>query len=323
MSRTFITTTRAKAEALRDMSEKNNHGVQLLQSGRHLQALQSFNETLQHTTTSMRELQQERQQRQQSQSQSQSHQGLEQEQEQTIRMSLHALPAFESRPSRENRQLDPAVYSRPIHLMATLLSPSVVPTEQYLREQQQQQQPEQPLPPQDDIHDYTAVLSKLCTSVVFNTALAHHVAAMASTIASPSPSKLTPVRTSPRVLMLRKARDLYRLAYKMYRDHKAMERQRRPSSSSQDDWYFFDLLSPLYVMAACNNLGRCYLLLGQIPMAQRCFDVLLQSMLALQQQHLDSNDEDSDCLVACTQHECFLRNVSSLILQDKGLAPAA
>jgi hypothetical protein len=170
--------------------------------------------------------------------------------------------------------------------------------------------------------DEYSLLSKLSTCLIFNTALAHH----ATAVTEPSTPRV-------RAIMLNKAKDLYTLAY----------------SFQTDEERSIGAVNPLYIMATCNNLGRCYAQLGDVRLAQSCFEVLLQYLVVFQQQQrqelvFQRQDAQVDDAVSWRvpvttdrstssfpspfeppqdDSECFYENTLFLILKDPRLAPAA
>mmetsp|Transcript_11359 Transcript_11359/g.20411 ORF Transcript_11359/g.20411 Transcript_11359/m.20411 type:complete len:120 (+) Transcript_11359:1-360(+) len=111
-----------------------------------------------------------------------------------------------------------------------------------------------------------------------------------------------------------------------------------------------DSIDPLCVLATCNNMGRCYMQLGERDNGRSCFQVLLQCMVLFQQQQRQSamfqrqdervddavswripvgNDEESSrrtvtsLLQERNDADCFYVNIMALILKDHHFAPAA
>mmetsp|Transcript_3199 Transcript_3199/g.5503 ORF Transcript_3199/g.5503 Transcript_3199/m.5503 type:complete len:160 (-) Transcript_3199:133-612(-) len=72
-------------------------------------------------------------------------------------------------------------------------------------------------------------------------------------------------------------------------------------------------MEPLYSLAVCNNLGRCYQVLGAENRANDCFQTLLKYLVLIQQQRHYRFVENMARITSC---ECFHHNTASLILKS-------
>lgn len=139
-------------------------------------------------------------------------------------------------------------------------------------------------------------LARIRASVLFNLGLSNH--AKASTMSNAATPKF---RRHDIVATLEKAICLYKVSVSTQKSEQA-------------------LISPLYLMALCNNIGQCFSSLKHHEEANRWNERLLCFMLCDHQKRSlhpnDSPKSNNTC-------EVFYRNTSPLILRDPCLAPAA
>ncbi|KAG7343624.1 expressed tetratricopeptide repeat protein [Nitzschia inconspicua] len=145
------------------------------------------------------------------------------------------------------------------------------------------------------------LFSRLSTILIFNMALTHHAIAMMFSEDKDSTSKRE---------FLSKARHLYNLAYSI-------------PQGEQEQEIIDESMLPLFVKAILNNLGHCFSSLGDINKSNACYELLLQSIILFQQDHIQCRNlgESKECFPHHTA--CFWNNTIFLILKDPGLAPAA
>ena len=143
-----------------------------------------------------------------------------------------------------------------------------------------------PIPPLPSLVEAKSYGSKVTvlSIVIFNLALAHHLASMHGQQQQPE----------PRYFLLQKATKLYELGYKLQKSNQ------RPSR--------------LYSMAILNNLGQAHRAMNEEDKAQQCFSHLLSALMFL----IDQGDFNF------TSVDVFFQTTSHLILNtNSAAAPAA
>jgi hypothetical protein len=324
MSCTTVTTTTTfssriaprMVETLTSMAFQNNHGVSLFRSGRYVEALESFNETLRVATSYLR---QEQRQCKAAQQQQQVNCCVLSQDERRVLVRLEVTPVLQQDVDEEEStmgssslhyqrrllsSLDSKLYSCPIHLNLVVVADTDDDDEKPPLAPQEQEDDHD-----DHIEDDYTLISKLSTCLIFNTGLSHHGTAL---------SEASTVRC--RRQMLEKARDLYNLCYQFQVES--------------------HMPNPVLILASCNNLGRCYSMLQDKRASASCYEILLRCMMLfndnqrLYQQHAAGNDDDDDTSSLTTSKaesssswtksdECFYNNMMFLILKDPKFAPAA
>jgi Tetratricopeptide repeat len=162
--------------------------------------------------------------------------------------------------------------------------------------------------------DEQLLFSKLSIVLIFNLAMTHHsmaVAMMAKDSYTTSTTAVAPV-SAPRDLLL-KACSLYSLAYSIPQNDLCLA-------------MIWPVMLTLFAEAILSNLGHCYASLDDTKNAVQCFELLLQSMMLVQQDHiykrLGEEDETSNRCPYDTSL-CFADSILFLILKDPGFASAA
>jgi hypothetical protein len=304
-------------ETLTSMAFQNNHGVSLFRSGRYVEALESFIETLRVATSYLRQEQRQcKAAQQQQQQQQQVNCCVLSQEERSVLVRLEVTPVLQQELVEEEESsmgssslhyqrrlfssLDSKLYSCPIQMNLVVVADTDEDEKTPLATQEQEAD-------HDYIEDDYTLISKLSTCLIFNTGLSHHGTAL---------SEASTVRG--RRQMLEKARDLYNLCYQFQVE------SRMPN--------------PVLILASCNNLGRCYSMLQDKRASASCYEILLRCMMLfndnqrLYQQHgAGIDDDDTSSLTTAAESssswpksdECFYNNIMFLILKDPKFAPAA
>ena len=129
-------------------------------------------------------------------------------------------------------------------------------------------------------HTYDSQLTLVSIAIIFNMALAHHLCGLKS-----NDKKST--------LMLRKAIKLYEFCLKLQK---------------------YRTSSKVFTLAAVNNMGQIYHVLGERQQSKECFQHLLSTLVSL----LDSNQ-----ISAITEYEEFYYNALTLVMPNCSVVAAA
>jgi hypothetical protein len=163
--------------------------------------------------------------------------------------------------------------------------------------------------------DERLLFSQLSTFLIFNLAMTQHL--MAVDVLTSGSESSTDTTGGAKDCELRewllKACRLYGLAFSI------------PQNEPYLDIVRPDMLA-LFVRATLNNLGQCYASLEDTKNSVQCFELLLKSIMLVQQDHIFERLSEEDELSNQCQNDitfCFWRNTLFLMLKDPGFAPAA
>jgi hypothetical protein len=161
--------------------------------------------------------------------------------------------------------------------------------------------------------DERLLFSQLAIILFFNMAVTHHfMGVVMLTRDSQSHTTTQAIESAPRDL-LRKACGLYNLAYSI------------PQNEPHLGMIWPGMVS-LFGNAILNNLGHCYASLDHTKNSVQCFELLLQSIVLGQQNHICQRLLEEDKTINRCQDDttmCFWESILFLMLRDPGFAPAA
>jgi hypothetical protein len=160
--------------------------------------------------------------------------------------------------------------------------------------------------------DERSLFSKLSTLLIFNLAMSHHFMAVVMMMSDSVSCASDTTASAPRDLLL-KSCSLYSLAYSIP--------QNEPSLGM-----IWPAMVSLCGKAILNNMGHCYASLDDIKNSVQCFEMLLKSIMLVQQDHIYQSFCEEEQTSNHSQDDtklCFWDSTLFLMLRDPGFAPAA